>query len=612
MSEIFKMIENRIEKLQEEVSPTIDEIQFFEEYYNIIHFLDKNSNSDLDTVSPDILFILCSRAYNSDIEFLELKKKVDDNKELLNKIFDNSKCVLTPRWSENLDETIKFEYELADDLLKNSIFDNENDINIIKKVLDLLYVYCNYQSMDTFEDIVKNLFNICITKNKELNFMTKQFKNQFVKNLGTDEIKFKVHKRYEEIVKMHNKFTVNLKNTYKSYILLGKTLQNINKLPYRLEPSIFKNIDDELVYEVYKFISKLNQDYCKEILKEKLPLLENSIKSQKLILKKSGFEIDRIHLTKLNFLLHYGNIDELEKMIPFLNNLNYQLIDIYSNNGLYLLVNTNYDTLLKINELLNKNIININFVKQYPQIFFNKDVVHNIKGLNNVLNTNFDILNTNYKIENQNINELLIMDNQKLYNNVNTLKKYHTNLDKNILQNEKLFDYLDLFIELGLFNDIINNSYQIDDNSINIIKRFYISKMIKFKHPNLENMIATGNNFYIANQELDDYIINNVDDYLESDIKKVLNNNNRNIIDDDNLSKLDNYLKDNLTYDFDGILISKNKVLRNLYCLKNNLEENSNKLLFCAIIYGSILDKEQIEKIKNIVYQKTYTKKIDN
>ena len=46
MSEIFKMIENRIEKLQEEVSPTIDEIQFFEEYYNIIHFLDKNSNSD--------------------------------------------------------------------------------------------------------------------------------------------------------------------------------------------------------------------------------------------------------------------------------------------------------------------------------------------------------------------------------------------------------------------------------------------------------------------------------------------------------------------------------------------------------------------------------------
>lgn len=611
--DILDILYNKIENLKKESSPTLDEANFFEKYCDIVFYLDSISSEYIDNISIDHLFILCHRAYYTDEDFITFKNKIESHKKEIAKIIAGSHTNIVPNDYSNLDMTINFKCTLALNLIKDTIFDNEAYQKTLERTLSILYITKNYKSVDNFSNFFKHFFSYCMLEEKKLNSVAYDFKKMFLKKLGLIDIKANMRNRYEEVVKIHNKFIANKKSNYHKYSFLIKSLKNVQNLPYILDSDLIKNLDDELIFEIYKHIITINQDYCKTLFKEKEKVEEISFKSKILSLKKCGYEIDKISKEKLNFILNYGNISELEKIVPFIKNLNYQLLNLYSNNGIYIIVNTTYEILNQINNLIIDNIINLNFVKQNPQIFFNNDIIGKVNGVNNILCNNLDILTKNYELKNSNLNEILLLDNTKLSNNINTLKKYHPNLDNNILLNNDLFDYLDLFIELGLAHYIINGQYKIDDDSLNLIKRIYINKLINFQHPDLENMIKTGVNFYITDDQLDDYIINDVNNYLPTEIKKILSSNDRNIIEYFDLSELENYRKDDLTYDFNGILISKNKILRNLSCLEANFKtDNINDKLFISIIYGSILNTEQIEKIKNMICCKKYTKKIDN
>ncbi len=605
MINITNIICQKINDLKLRLYDSKEESDFFEKYGEIIF----NLQHERPKMHSKELFVIVHRSYYSDENFSDFKNKIDQNAILLANIIINSKCQSDLSKTKDIlgDEPFTINYNLSS-YIKNSIFDNEKYINTLKIILNLFYSYNNeFNSsfiMMTSKKILNEESDPEIAKK-----LADKLNRKLKKNLGIEKIRNDIYKHYKNLIQNFNKFIVNTKTQYYAYMSLLDNLQHIEKLPYIIDSNLIKNIDEETVFSLYQYATELNQSFSKELFRQRDCLSQDNLKNKKLQLKNWGYDIDKIATDKLNFLLKYANMDELGKVLPYVIGLNNSLIDIYSDNGLYILVNTTYDIVVQLNELLVKNIINLNFVNQNPQIFFNKDIINDVVGLNSTLVNNMALLNQNYEIANNYIGEMLLMDTQTLENNINTLKRYNPEFNKNILSN-KLLDCLDSFIELGCYDYIKNVHLNINENSFIIFKRYYVSKLINFKSKNLKDRVETGVDFYINDSDLDDYIINNVSDYIPKDINNILDNSSRNVISDNQLKQFEKYSKNKLVYDFDGILISKNKVLRNLYCLENsNIQLGENDLLFASIIYGSILDYERIEALKDIIYSKKYIKK---
>ena len=75
------------------------------------------------------------------------------------------------------------------------------------------------------------------------------------------------------------------------------------------------------------------------------------------------------------------------------------------------------------------------------------------------------------------------------------------------------------------------------------------------------------------------------------------------VFNDERILALEEYtdISDPLRYDFDGVLISKQKVLRIFNILKNQQLDGLDDSLLFAITYNSILDQESLDKIKKIL-----------
>lgn len=606
MKNILKQIETEIGKLQNIKFKDLEEEKFFIEYKNMVDYILCGVNimddADLSNYKSDEcinkvakkfvdkndkpitvidLFILCHRAYYQDENFIDFKNKIYDNGKILKQIINSSASVLNYYYYKG---NIELNYELNNDLIQNSIFNDERYTQTLKNILNILHVKSNH------------IYPLGID-------------NEFIKTLGIYELSNDIYNRYKRLATEGNKFILKIEKQKEKYINLLKNLRGIKKLPFVIDATELNDLSEETIYSLYRDIISLNQMYYEALAEQKEKLTLDSSKNEKILLKNSGYDIEKITPEKLNFILHYGNIKELVKIITSLNNLDYRLIDIYSDNGIYIMVNTTFDIVNRIYNLLSNKIINLNFIINNPRIFFEKDIVNNLNGLYGILSENIDIIEHNYDIKNSYANELLTMEPNSLTNNINTLKKYTNHLNSTVLKNSKLFNYLDLLIELGLSYNIQNNLYNIDENSYNDIKKIYVAKLMNMNFSNLENILKN-KEFIVADKDLDNYIINDVADYIPKEIKDILDNSLRNTISETKIKQFEIYSKDDLTYDFNGILISKNKILRNLSCLENSdIKCNKDDLLFVTTIYGSILDYEQIENLKDIIYCKKYLKK---
>lgn len=564
MKLVLDKIIERKEQLKRADYPKKDEIDYIDNLGFMIDSLYYQKNPDHFT--SEELFLVCHMAYNFDDDFEELKKIVESSSLLLKDIITDLNKI------------------------KGSVFEQEKYLDTIKRL--------------------KTLYR----RKKILPFAsTEVLKSEFMQNEKQFEsITSTIYSYYSRMIKYNNKCITNIIKEYTALKNLHNYLLNDLTLPISINKSLLENIDEEIIFELYRRTIILNQEYYYEIYNKKNKLISNEIQNKKHQLSMAGYDINQISNSTLNFILKYGDINKITKIVPFLKQIDYKMFDLYSNNGIYILVNTDYETLNIFNELLKNNIINLKFLNENPQVFFNKDILNKVEGLSSILLNNIDLLVKNYNLNDTYINDLLLKQNEELESNISLLKKYSINFNKQILNNIKLIDYLDLFIDLGLGEFIINNINIINENSMDLIKRIYVAKLLEIKvieNNSINSNVLYKDNFYVTNELINEYIINNTNDCIDSNIKQILDTQKRNNVVDNEPLELLNYKKDNLTYDFDGILISKNKVLRNLNCLIDNYySENYNQILLASIIYGSFLDKEQIEKIKQLILEKKYTK----
>ena len=153
------------------------------------------------------------------------------------------------------------------------------------------------------------------------------------------------------------------------------------------------------------------------------------------------------------------------------------------------------------------------------------------------------------------------------------------------------------------------NKVRISEFEISEIGKQIDDKIQDFEHIifNYSDMkaiaaFAIANTIDMIDDKLDEFIVDYTDKYVDNNICNI------DISDNDYgyLIKLSNYEYDNMTYNINDKLISKNRLLRNIFVLKEN---DKSDILFEAILLGSInLDDIDISTLSKIVGHKIKTK----
>lgn len=575
MEKLMSSIKSRLDKLLNTEYPKRNIIDF---YISI--------NSGCSSTAK--LIIAYYITVNDDTNFNQIEQEVMSNERLINNYIDNIE-----EYTKYIDNN-KFDFILSP--FDNTPLSEERYHDILIEVFSTII-----QSSMT----IKNIFM------KSSNKITFKLKSC----ITTSNIFQKINKKFFTLRKEANKFYSSIEIEQKALLELVEWLSkeiNSDKIVYTPHNIIDKLNDDELIYEIQRVITSLNNDHFVHVYRKYKKLAHNNI-SYIRHLFKDIINASNIPKECLIIISKYGNLDKIISTLAWLNSLNLNIIDFTSEEGMEALISTNKEMLCLIYDLLQKGVISEHFIIKNPSVLYNENLVEKRKDGNyDKLAQNYNLLRQNkINIDNTCINEILLLAKEYITQAINQFNNYDLNKDikvpKSMFTNKKFFNYIDLFIELGMYDYIKDNFNIIDDNCDNIIKRIYISKMMRLNifdsKGKLLSRIITGNDFYVPNDSLDNYIISVSNQMIDSNLLNKLNNLNTtsNSFNDELIDFDRHFTLNKATYNFNNILISRNKVLRNYNYLRS-IYPNYDKwsLLESSIIHNSILDIQGIYTIKDL------------
>lgn len=543
------------------------------------------------------LLMLCYFTYNND-DINKIKSEVYNLQVELEYFYDNIMRYLI----DNNNDI--YEFDLS--YFNGTILSEERYFNALQQCFSMmLYIYS--------EEILEKVMLDDKSKGKiqSYNYLQKKCDIQNISNLIRNkyfmlkkERSKRIKKSNTELNLLYNLLTELRVQARKKDCALTLSTNLINSLE-----------DDELKYHLYRILASYNNDYFVDLLNENKKLKLNNVGYLRYFFSEVKQDISLLTDEDLKIISNYGDLEKIVNILNILNSTDFKIINFNDEKGIKALVNTNADILNHIIFLLKQGIINSDFVIRNQGILYNIDITDNNlnTGLNNIITNNFNLLQTNnFNMNNSNLNEGLFTSSSKVMEITNLFQGYelnkNTSIPKSMLTNINFFSYIDKFIELGLYDFIRNNFNIINDNCENILKRIYIAKMMKFNifdyNGKILPEILTGNGFYIPNNSLDNYIISESENMMDPQVYGILSTQEKNCIDlPKELSEFDKHFSINRnTYNFDNILISRNKVLRNYNTLVAFYPQyDKTYLLENAIIFNSILDIDLIYKIKNCI-----------
>lgn len=368
-------------------------------------------------------------------------------------------------------------------------------------------------------------------------------------------------------------------------------------------------------FHIYKATEVKNKEYK-----------NNNINKFEILFAKYGFNFNNLFNDEQEAIIKANENKNIEDMLAVIKYSDLSFLNEYHKEFTRLLLDADINVIKEIVNLLKNKIINKNFIMNNIEVLFDKEKYINLLKNINLLTSNEVNLSNAAKINYQ----LLMINNNDLNFIFNILNEYNFNLtnDNNfeILFNSDLLDIIDNFIELGMYSVVKENQKYLNSKSGNIIKRILISNLIGINPVNSYNklvgQVTTGNKFYVNVDKYDNYIVHEEECYLNPNIINILENNKRLTISNEVknsgiiniLDKL--YQKNKLVYEINGVIISRNRVLRNLGVLLKNddVNENITDILYQAIIYkivGNIDDDKLIEiynSLKSMEKNKCYKK----
>lgn len=471
---------------------------------------------------------------------------------------------------------------------------------IFKQVYEIdriVSVYSDIKSDERFELAIKYYSKNKI--NKDLN----AYVNSVIKEKGyhiNDNI-LKINQSYITISKnIKNQNIVNnkIRSHYNKLIsFLRKNndyIDNINKY-------IDFDIDEDILEQFLKFTIKYNSRYNEKIEKENISLKQRQITNLEFLFSKYNFEFKQLDDFEKRQI---QDVENLEEKLKLISEGNLKFVSINKQLFLPLLLNFSIKQISFIDDLYKKNIIDEQFLNDHIIDLANKEAllnfICNIEFLKNIGINRIARYNKNIFLENVD----LIKKRYKLF-----VEVYKIPIDNiynfEFLENDKIFDMIDNFIELGYFEQIKLNSDYLSSHNLLMIKRLEIAKSIGMVTINSDNSfigsIVSGDNFYASSDELDEFLIDYKDLYLDN---YMLNHVRRLVITTEYLDT--KFLQDDYTYKIGNTILSRYRILRNFAAIeKYNLEDS----LMTCILYGAInLEAEEIENISKDLKHKTKVK----
>lgn len=618
MNNFYSLVLNRLEELnslEHNLKPCVD---IFKRYsYNVKSFCTYNFS--------DYLYMLYIGAYLDDFSYhIRVIDKYKDKFDRVN--------------ASDLDRLIELYNAMLISYKSNNSLLVSNDC-----YLNQLEEFNNKPFSNEAKILLKKIFT---DKNDKIDF---EFYNIFFKDfldekdksifLGIIEIyKIKYIKEYAIKVKVEKEKITN-KAIKKHGDIALKVLDLVIETKNHIEGeynsfkrlkskqiNLFKNLLDDIKTNEYIDIEKyrklLDSDILLELLFYNTQFYNRDYEEEKNKFVKSETDELEEYLLKENINIDLTKVNVSSDIV--INKLNIlsksNEILKYNNILLYIINNISFENLTKIISFMNEKIYDEKFLLDNIFEFKNEIIISNF--INNIELLRLNGINVSNVLKYD--KSILFSDNEKLNNLLLIYKKYNINLTNDCYNFEWLqkdMSYIiDKFIEIGQYNLIINNLSLLNSNSLIIIKRCLLYMSLGNDIVNEQNKLR-GNlrkeeNFILSDDILNETVLSNYDLFIPSEVINILEYK---VIDSFDLFDLDiikGYLKDETTYEFNGIIISKNKVIRNLnILLSSNYDKkyDINELIMYSIIYGypTLLIKDNINDLKKILNIKTKTLSIN-
>ncbi len=440
-----------------------------------------------------------------------------------------------------------------------------NDINIL-----INFAKSEQEDVD-FHKLLETPTKIITDAKNRITYDSKNFRIAMIKNADI------LHKLAEKIeIDWNNKYI--FLNSFK-FDLLDKMKE------FELKNEVLEYI----YYNIQKIFKKLYQDN-KNCNIAKMNSFEQIILKYQLNINFS-----------LEFIKSNPDANLVEDIINQLQKNDWNFILEDSQLLEQIIINSSVDKLNIVNNIINQLDIPIDFLINHLSILMSD---YELFMRNVVIINERKIKISNY--------EIFLMDSKTLLKRYKLVTDYDINLRKNsnnnddFLFNTESFDYFDKYIELGYYSFIRNHLPCCKKSNENIYKRALLATSIDLDiidKKDFSKDIITGKHFMVSDENLDDYICNNISSFADLDCFTLLDNSLNEEI-DLNLDEIkildDNYMKSNYEYDINGVIVSRIKVARYFNTLVKSFKDKSKEeLIFNAIIYNSVYNFEQLDIIKN-------------
>ena len=470
--------------------------------------------------------------------------------------------------------------------------DNETVFDLlIGLVLTIKIINEKYDSAYSCLDYVFDEINIKIPgKNKE-KIINKNLKH-LIKMDAFDKEMNKIREYHSKLISEDKQIRRSINKTIGAYEnLINGLLQGINKEEIINYQQLLAKIPDENIRkEVLELIHSHNLKYYEKLNYKYENLSANSVIKYQALLKEYGIQKNEYYIE----LIMKNSIEDTSYILKKLSKMKIQ----EKNSIIQVLQTSDINTVKFIYELKDKGILKSDFISKNTNIFSEEK-----EEYKNLI-SNLDYL-ASKKINPQYFNdsqEILILSTENLIRNISVLEEYEliTSINKNtnyeFIKNNNLQVLIDTILELG-YESLLEKNLNILNYDEKKWKRIRVLKDLNIpvtEQDELEKTLTT--DFIIPDDKLDEYILNvvpynlsiKINDLKETEIKDA--------------DVLKNYSVSKRLYKIGDVLLSKNRINRNLEKLQN-IDIDNNERLFISIINGAVLNDEELELIKKELHK---------
>lgn len=641
METLIKEIEKYYDKqLKTITQDELDELEFLEKFINSYN---KNHPSSIIKLNKSnlLLAILCT-AKDKDkfnnlqekIETLEkintinnhlpLKKMIElifkfNEKKLLNEL---SEIPLLSTEDGKIEEIVINHQKIYEKFYQEDLIDPLSELHVIlsKCFVDDELGRSNFFFLmgDYTSEFFDSIFAITILI--QLGELKEKIENPLIaKELEESLKQGKIFDQLEKIENRKNELENKLKHNQKIKKQKEKKIQQINKKLKNLNLKGSIQLTNELLEllpnEEAKFVllkrSLIENRNSYSTIKPVQIKNEDNSEIEKLF-KKYVYDFKYLQEKEKEELLTKGNVEQIKSILKLLeeNKLTFHQKENFP--IVHILLNTNIAIVETIVNLIKQQLITEEFIYQNNKIF--------LPNIFNNLIKNIELLKQKkINIKELNIEKILLEENSKLEENIIILEQYNFPINNlttfEILKNIENIKYLDTFIELDLYEYIKENPNILNKDCKTIINKILLYKQLGIDIKNKETLKNIINNkFKIGNttindEDLEEYIENQTIFYENETLKGILDNTKITSIKEEiEIEELERFIQNNNSYNINGIIVSKNKVLRNYQSLINQTEISKKEILFNSIIYNSNMTEDEINIIKDSIKIKNKTK----